>query len=391
MRMSSIPLPYKHFSVRIEIFNWFIFTGLPIMYTFANIEYGSRVTIENMNVGLVYDPVYLEHDTGALVENASRLTSTLDLLEEKRIRDKLLLLSPRPATFEEIGAVHAGEYILKVQNISENGGGSLDYDTIASANSYKAAVMAAGGAITAVETVLKKSTKYSFALVRPPGHHATCWEAKGFCLFNNVAIAAKYVLNNYDIERILIVDFDVHHGNGTQDTFYTDDRVMYFSTHQYPLYPGSGRLDEIGAKAGEGFNINVPMVAGWGDYEYQAIYEDVLAPIAMRFKPQLILASAGYDAHWADNMAMMELSIFGFVRITEILKVLAKKLCNDNLVFVLEGGYNITALSYSIAATLNILSGEKQFDDPLGKQESKTKFDDFNRFMRMLKEKHNLP
>ena len=344
-----------------------------------------------MNVGLVYDPVYLEHDTGTHAENASRLTTAMNLLEEKRIIDKLLMLSPRPASFEEIGAVHAGEYILKVKGLSECGGGSLDYDTPTSVNSYNSAVMAAGGAITAIDTVLKKSARYAFALVRPPGHHAACWEAKGFCLFNNIAIAAKYALNYYDLKRILIVDFDVHHGNGTQDTFYTDNRVLYFSTHQYPLYPGSGRLDEIGAKAGEGFNINVPMVAGWGDYEYQAIYEDILAPIAMRFKPQLILASAGYDAHWADNIATMEMSVGGFVRITEILKVLAKKLCNDNLVFVLEGGYNVTSLSYSIAATLNILSGEKEFDDPLGKQESKAKFEHFERFMRLLKEKHNLP
>ncbi len=343
-----------------------------------------------MNVGLVYDPIYLKHDTGAHVENASRLTTTLELLQEKQITEKLLMLSPRPATFEEIGAIHAGEHILNIRNFSESGGGSLDYDTIISANTYEAAVMAAGGAITAVENVLKKNTRYGFALVRPPGHHATCWEARGFCIFNNVAIAAKYVLNNYDIERILIVDFDVHHGNGTQEAFYTDKRVLYFSTHQYPLYPGSGRVDETGTKSGEGFNINIPMVAGWGDYEYQAVYEDILAPIAMKYKPQLILASAGYDAHWADNMAMMEMSVFGFVRITEILKVLAKKLCNDNLAFVLEGGYNVTSLSHSIAATLNTLCGDKYLDDPLGTRESKTNFDDFARFMKLLKEKYNI-
>jgi acetoin utilization deacetylase AcuC-like enzyme len=343
-----------------------------------------------VKVGLVYDPVYLEHDTGTHVENAERLTTTIQLLQEKQLLESMALLAPHPATIDEIALVHANEYIAHVKSISENGGGSLGYDTVISRGSYKAASMAAGGAITAADAVLKKSVNYAFALVRPPGHHATCWQGKGFCLFNNIAVAAKYVLCNYDIKRILIVDFDVHHGNGTQDFFYTDPTVLYFSTHQYPLYPGTGHLNETGAKEGQGFNVNVPMVAGWGDEEYQAVYEDILAPIAMRFKPQLIMVSAGYDAHWADGLAMMQLSVSGFARITEILKLLADKLCNGNLMFTLEGGYNLNALSHSIAATLNTLLGNKEIEDPLGRRDANTKFEDFYKFLRMVKDKHNI-
>jgi acetoin utilization deacetylase AcuC-like enzyme len=343
-----------------------------------------------MNVGLVYDPIYLEHDTGEHVENSVRLSTTLELLAEKQIKQQLFLLPPRPATGDEIGLVHAREYIFRVRDFCENGGSDLDSDTRASTNSFKSAVIAAGGTITAVEAVMNRTVKYSFALVRPPGHHATTWHAKGFCIFNNIAIAAKWVLTNYDIDRILIVDFDVHHGNGTQDAFYLSPSVLYFSTHQYPLYPGSGNLSETGARRGLGYTVNIPMVAGWGDEEYQAVYEDILAPIARRYKPQLIMVSAGYDAHWADNISMMRVSVPGFVRITQVLKVLADKLCDGKLMFVLEGGYNPTSLSYSVAASLNVLLGHKDFEDPLGKRESRVKFEDFDKFIKVVKEKHDI-
>lgn len=341
-------------------------------------------------VGLVYDPAYLEHDTGAHVENAQRLTSTIEILETTGITDRLILVPAREATPEEIAAVHSTEYISQVQMICERGGGNLDLDTVTSPESFKAALMAAGGLISAVDAVIKKHVNSAFALVRPPGHHATCWHGMGFCLFNNIAIAAKYALAKYNINKILIVDFDVHHGNGTQDTFYTDPGIYYFSTHQYPLYPGTGHINEIGAREGEGFNMNVPLIPGCGDYEYQTIYEDILAPVAMRYKPQLILVSAGYDGHWADNLASMQLSVSGFARIAEILEVLALSLCQGNLVFTLEGGYNHSALAYSIAATCNILMGNKEFEDPLGIHESTNNVNDFTKFVKMLKEKHEI-
>ena len=341
-------------------------------------------------VGIVYDPVFLEHDTGTHVENAQRLVETLSLIEKSELKDKLTWISPRPATIEELSRVHSGEYINQVEQKCQAGGGWLDADTIVSKGSFKAALYAAGAALTAVDAVMNNRVDTAFTLVRPPGHHATCWHAMGFCLFNNVAVAAKYALSNYSIDRILIIDFDVHHGNGTQDAFFGDSEVLYFSTHQYPLYPGTGGLNETGAREGEGFTVNVPLLVGWGDREYEAVFEDVLAPIAMRFKPELMIVSAGYDAHWADNIAQMNMSISGYARLTQIIKVLADTLCPGRMVFSLEGGYHLQALSSSILASLQILLGNTEYDDPLGKKETKTKPIDLESFIKMVQTKHNI-
>jgi acetoin utilization deacetylase AcuC-like enzyme len=343
-----------------------------------------------MSVGIIYDPVYLEHDTGTHVENAQRLIAIMSHLEENNLKDKLVLLSPRAATIDELAAVHAPEYISEIKNQAERGGGWLDPDTVMSPGSYNAAIYAAGGALTAVDAVMSRQVNSAFALVRPPGHHATCWQAMGFCLFNNIAIAAKYAMANFDIQKILIVDFDVHHGNGTQDTFYADPHVLYFSTHEYPFYPGTGSIDETGARDGEGFTVNVPLLAGWGDDEYQAVFEDILAPVAKRFEPQLILVSAGYDAHWADSLAQMQVSVSGFARLVEITKTLADMLCQGRMVFTLEGGYHLEALALSVGATLDILLGNNQISDPLGKQGSRTKPVNFTNFIKMVRDMHDL-
>jgi acetoin utilization deacetylase AcuC-like enzyme len=212
----------------------------------------------------------------------------------------------------------------------------------------------------------------------------------GFSLFNNIAVAAKYALCNYSINRVLIIDFDVHHGNGTQDAFYADSNVLYFSAHQCPLYPGTGGINEIGARGGEGFTVNAPLLAGWGDREYEAVFEDILAPLAMRFKPELILVSAGFDAHWADNIAQMKLSVSGFARLIEIIKVLSDTLCPGKLAFTLEGGYHLQALSTSILASLNILLGNKEFEDPLGRCEIEIKPVDLDSFIKMIQNKHQI-
>jgi acetoin utilization deacetylase AcuC-like enzyme len=187
----------------------------------------------------------------------------------------------------------------------------------------------------------------------------------GFCVFNNVAVAAAYALKQRGLSRVLIADFDLHHGNGTQEIFYSTDQVMYFSTHQYPFYPGTGDWSEIGAGQGEGFSVNVPLPAGVGDEGYERVFDQILLPIAERFRPELILVSAGYDAHWADPLGMMRLSSSGYGQLAEALMGMAEELCEGRLAFTLEGGYDLQALSHSIAATLQALLGT-EVDDPLG-------------------------
>ena len=251
-----------------------------------------------MKVGFVYDPIYLKHDTGQHVENAKRLEAIISHLERTGLKQQLTLIKPRAASIEELSLVHDEHYISHIRDVAQKGGGWLDADTVMSANSYEAALYAAGGVTRATEAVMNGEVDSVFALVRPPGHHATSQRAMGFCLFNNVAIAAKCALVNHKLERILIVDFDVHHGNGTQAAFYDDSHVLYISTHEYPFYPGTGSIEETGSWAAEGSTINIPLPAGSGDTECLEVFEQIIVPAAIRFKPQLILVSAGYDAHW---------------------------------------------------------------------------------------------
>lgn len=338
---------------------------------------------------MVYDPIYLEHYTGNHPENAGRLIAIMSYLEKTGIKEKITSLSPRIASIAELELVHDAEYISEVNRMAKSGGGWLDPDTNISPKSYEAALYAAGGLLTSIEAVWNNRVNSVFALVRPPGHHATKEHAMGFCLFNNIAIAAKYALTTLGIDRILIVDFDVHHGNGTQDTFYDDPRVLYFSTHQYPFFPGSGSAEELGRGKGEGFTVNFPMRAGWGDQEYSVIFNEVLPVIARRFLPQLILVSAGFDNHWADRLAMMQSSISGFGNMITVLKDLALELCQGRLIFCLEGGYNQQVVSLSVKATFDILLGDYNIADPLG--EAPTEYHDgFEGCLRQLKSLHHL-
>jgi acetoin utilization deacetylase AcuC-like enzyme len=317
-----------------------------------------------MKVGYVYDPVYLEHDTGQHPENAARLEAVMSRLEESSLKKRLHHIPPRPATIEELALVHHEEYIAYVQAVANNGGGWLDPDTLVSPGSYKAALYAAGGVITATEMVMTEGGS-AYALVRPPGHHATATQAMGFCLFNNVAIAARYALSRFNLGRIVIIDFDVHHGNGTQDAFYSDPKVLYVSTHEFPLYPGTGGLEETGIGEAKGTAVNIPLPAGSGDGEYLQVFDEVIVPLVRHFRPQLILVSAGYDGHWSDRLAMMDLSVTGYARIAGIIKGLADELCSGHLVFALEGGYPLATLAASVKATFDVLLGEKDIDDPL--------------------------
>jgi len=342
-----------------------------------------------MKAGLVYDPIYLEHDTGDHVENSQRLVATMSYLKETGIEEKLTCLPPRPALLEELEMIHTLEYISYVKSKAEKGGGWLDPDTVMSPKSYEAALYAAGGLMVAVEAVMKGEVDNAFALVRPPGHHAIHDRAMGFCIFNNVAIAAKFALSKFSLKRVLIADFDVHHGNGTQDAFYADPKVLYFSTHQYPFYPGTGWMDETGTGEGEGTTVNFPMAAGWSDEEYLRAFNEVLVPVARRFQPQLILVSAGFDAHWADHLAMMRVSVKAFAQMVMILKELAAELCQGRLVFTLEGGYNLQVVTSSIKAVFDVFLGNSEIDDPLGEAEVR-KPEGFDEHIEAIKRIHHL-
>jgi len=318
------------------------------------------------SVGYVYDPLYLEHGAPGHPETPARLQAIMSHLETSGLLAELVEIEARDASTADLELVHSHELIARVRGAAEEGGGWLDLDTYVVPRSYDAALRSAGGVLAAVDAVLDGAVGSAFCLVRPPGHHATPTKAMGFCLFNNVSIAAAHALSRRGLERVAIVDFDVHHGNGTQDAFYADPRVLYFSTHQYPFYPGSGYWADTGEGPGEGTTVNVPLPRGCGDSEYLRAYREVCAPVVRRFRPQLLLVSAGFDAHFADPLAQMLLSTRGYYEIATLLRDLAGELCEGRIVYVLEGGYDPTALAWSVRACIDALLGNPFAEDPHG-------------------------
>lgn len=288
-------------------------------------------------------------------EHAGRITAILELIEEEPI-EGLSFGEGRAATTEELARVHTSSYLKDIFALRGKNAW-LDLDTTAvSPGSVEAAEVAAGTSIAAVEAVMKGEVESAFALVRPPGHHAEPVRARGFCLFNNVAVAAAHAQAELGCERVLILDWDAHHGNGTQDIFWADPDVLFFDIHRgAPFYPGSGELDEVGAGLGEGTTVNVPMPAGSGDVAYLKALREILVPAAEYFKPDLILVSAGFDAHWHD--LALNVSYEGFGAMTAVLQELADRICEGRLVFVLEGGYNLESLARGTHAVLQVLAG----------------------------------
>jgi acetoin utilization deacetylase AcuC-like enzyme len=307
--------------------------------------------------GLVYHPAYLEHDMGAgHPESPNRLRAIMQQLERTGTAARLTKIEPRKAEEEWITEIHSPSYVAALNKHQPSSGRvSLDPDTSMSPGSLPAAYLAAGGALAGVDAIMRGEVEHVFCAVRPPGHHAESGRAMGFCLFNNVAIAARYVQKQHGLGRVLIVDWDVHHGNGTQHTFEEDPSILFFSTHQYPHYPGTGRATERGSGAGEGFTINVPMQAGDGDEEYRAIFVNVLLPAADAFKPEFVIVSAGFDAHRDDPLANMGLTEAGYGDLTGIVAGIAKRHGKGRLLSSLEGGYNLSALAASVDAHINAL------------------------------------
>lgn len=309
----------------------------------------------SLPVQLFYHPASLEHDAGyGHPESPSRLSAVIaSLLAHGYSQDDLQ--RPRPVEPELLAEVHDPRYIAAVKQASARGGGYWDADTHISPASYEAAILGAGAAEQAVDAAMS-GARAAFALVRPPGHHALVNSAMGFCIFNNIAVAAHHATRKYGLSRVLIVDWDVHHGNGTQDLFYTRPDVLFFSTHQYPFYPGTGAIADLGEGKGEGYTANVPLPARTGDRGYLEVFNNVLVPLARRYRPEIILISAGYDAHIADPLAGMGVTTAGFSEMARIVRGMADELCEGRLAAVLEGGYNPEALAQSVVATLAMLT-----------------------------------
>ncbi len=314
-----------------------------------------------------YNPAEEGHDLPGHPESHRRIEAVSRLLREDGILNRLRSVEATPVSLDRLMRVHSREYIQRVEQVADWGGGHLDPDTYVRPSSFEAALTAAGGAVNLVEAVLSGRAHNGFALIRPPGHHACPNRGMGFCLFNNIAIAARVAQAEWQLDRVLIVDFDVHHGNGTQDVFYRDPGVLFFSTHQWPFYPGTGSLRETGEGPGEGYTVNVPLPPRVGDTGYQQIFDQVLIPLAERYRPQLILVSAGYDAHWDDPLAHMKLSIAGYAALLQRLIELADTWCHGRLIVLLEGGYHLEVLAHSVLTTLRLLEDPAApISDPLG-------------------------
>jgi acetoin utilization deacetylase AcuC-like enzyme len=300
--------------------------------------------------GFVYHPDCLKHDMGAgHPESPERLRAIVARLEQGGVMSRLIRIEAIPAADEWIMQVHKPSYVASLkQHAPASGRVMLDADTSMSPGSLPAAYLAAGGALAAADAIVAGRVDNAFCAVRPPGHHAERDRAMGFCLFNNVAIAARYFQRRYGLARVLIVDWDVHHGNGTQHSFDDDPSVLFFSTHQYPHYPGTGRATETGRGAGEGTTINVPMEAGEGDEDYLTVFRKVLVPAADAFKPDVVLISAGFDAHRDDPLAGMGLTEDGYAELTRIVAGIAHRHSHGRVLSLLEGGYNLQALSASV-------------------------------------------
>jgi len=318
---------------------------------------------EGMSTGIVKDTRYMDHWMGDYhPECPQRLKVIYDMLEEPDMEGKFQEITPRFADKKELLLVHAGYYVETLAATAGIEYTYLDPDTQTCAASYDAAVLAAGGLCEAISKVCAGKLKNAFALVRPPGHHAERGQAKGFCLFNNVAVGARYAQERLKVGRILIVDWDLHHGNGTQHSFEEDPTILYFSTHQFPYYPGTGAYTEIGVGKGRGFTVNVPLTIGYGDAEYLSLFERVLKPIALEFKPELILVSAGFDIYIGDPLGGMNVTPAGFAAMTRAIMDIADECCAEKLVFTLEGGYDLYGERDSVKEVLKELAGLNNSD-----------------------------
>lgn len=320
-----------------------------------------------MSVVVAYNPSHREHRSAGHVERPGRLDAVMNRLEKHPTWGRAERIKTPPADPDSLYLVHSTEHVRSVQDAIRSGRYHLDPDTYVTGSSFRTALDALGCLLGVVDTVLEDRADSGFAAIRPPGHHATPDRSMGFCLFSNVAIAARWAQSQHGVGRILILDFDVHHGNGTQDVFYDDPDVFYMSVHQSPLYPGTGALEERGTGDGEGTTLNIPLPSGSGDAAYLRVFREILRPIALQFSPEVIFISAGYDAHWMDLLGGMRLSTAGYAKLVREMIEWADVCCDGRVIAALEGGYHTEALAHSVAATVDVLSDpDCRILDPIG-------------------------
>jgi acetoin utilization deacetylase AcuC-like enzyme len=304
---------------------------------------------------VVVDPEYLKHEPGEFHPERPERIQVLLELADKLDHQKFQILPPKAASRSVIEVCHGADYVKLIESTSKTNHYALDGDTITCRDSFGVGLLAVGGFLRLLDSIAAGEAQNGFALVRPPGHHALTNRAMGFCLFNTIAIGAQHLKNAYHAKRVLIMDWDVHHGNGTQDFFYEDRSVLFISTHQFPFYPGTGAVNEVGVNAGEGYTLNIPLPAGCGDAEYLRVFYDVVVPAAKQFEPEWILVSAGFDPHRRDPLGGMEVTESGFAGMAGLLLELADQYTGGKIAFLLEGGYDLAALNRSVAAVLEVM------------------------------------
>lgn len=320
-------------------------------------------------LGYLLDDRYRLHDPGPYhPESPERLIAIQQILDASGTTDRWQRLHPREATAEELGLVHNSIHVERIKQAARQAPSNLDLDTSVSTESYQIALLAAGGVLQCIDAICLKKLRRTFAFIRPPGHHAGRESARGFCLFNNVAVSAAYARTKHKIERLAIVDMDVHHGNGTQACFYNDPSILYISSHQYPFYPGSGNMNEAGKGQGKGYTLNFPLPEETADSSFVPIYSKIIPAVLDQFAPQLILVSAGFDGHFRDPLGGLSLTHAGLASAAASLILAAERLCDGKICFVLEGGYNLQALKECVHAIL--VEMEKQHPRELSIRES---------------------
>ncbi len=354
----------------------------------TNSEIPDSPSLNLRRTALAHNRDHGQHSLDGHPEHAYRLESVLSLLQKTGLQSQCLLLPVQAATLQQVEMVHRPELWQRLQTeIQSDQTVWLDTDTYLQKDSLQTALLAAGAALQVTEEVWFGRADNGMALVRPPGHHATSGQSMGFCLLNNAAIAARWAQQQLGARRVAILDFDVHHGNGTQEIFYADPKVLYVSLHQYPLFPMTGTLSETGEGPGLGTNCNLPLPAGAGDECLSQLLDKIVAPLVRDFRPELVLVSAGFDGHWRDPLAQLNLSLEGYAVLTRNLLTLAEETSQGKLVVILEGGYEPQVLQCGVFNTLQLLMGQQELLDPFGpsKQESV----DISELLMMVAEQWN--